>query len=444
MWDFDANDKDIVFYGIDYLALYDMVIDERYDASNADKPAESGGSKYITKDKNTIAYIVDDQLDTAKALANSPVGFITVAAVPSFSETMTVYSTYARVLTFIVGLLDSHRAGSGKRSRISVRKATGGGYEVVVEDNPGVARDNLRLKYGELVQGYRVIPYGSDWGTSVAGIGRARDGVKVMYKKASPFASNLAYEKTYGRFTFPTFVDGVIDDKDLSRRTSQTAIGNATLGKSMGLGIRSGVLQPKDGYNICDRFPVSIIDGPVNTENFGGGYWNCMGVTWIAGNIGEQTTILTLLPLEDGVTPSEDLLTLSPISPQDRWQVGWVAPDPLNQPLEDGSIWVDSRNGHINRWSAELQAWVDQTVLDPNNPRALADTTIVWEDYGQSIPGGHNVIRNSGFELVSFAVATEEWLQYVWDLTTNFTDTDVRTPTNITLGNVLIVTTMYY
>ena len=36
----DATDVDVVFYGIDYLALLDLIADERYDASNPDKPAD--------------------------------------------------------------------------------------------------------------------------------------------------------------------------------------------------------------------------------------------------------------------------------------------------------------------------------------------------------------------------------------------------------------------
>jgi hypothetical protein len=45
MWDFDATDTDVVFYGIDYLALLDYVMDERFDSSNPDKAAENWAAR---------------------------------------------------------------------------------------------------------------------------------------------------------------------------------------------------------------------------------------------------------------------------------------------------------------------------------------------------------------------------------------------------------------
>lgn len=351
MWDFDATETGVIMYGIDYLAILDMVADERYDASNPEKPAEKGGSKYVTTGKNSIRYIVIDQLTKEKAIPNSPLGFVTLGTVETMNETLVVYSTYSPRLTFIAGLLDSHRAGSGKRTRIRCRRTSAGGYEWVVQDNPGVARDNLRLKYGELVQGYRVVAFGTDWASRVSAIGRAKDGIAVLYKTAS--ASSIS-EATWGRFNYTTFIDGVSDANDLARRAKQLAVAGGKLGKQVGLGIRTGWLQPKDGYDLCDTFPIDIEHGSVSTTAFGSGYWNVVGITWeTAAQNGKQTTTLTFQPREDTETPDTDLLTLQEISPQAEWQVGYTAP-----PITASSkYWLDQTTGIVyERVAGELLA----------------------------------------------------------------------------------------
>lgn len=342
MWDFDATDTDVVFYGIDYLSLLDQMIDERYDPSNPNKPSEKGGSYYVTNGKNSISYIVRDQLTKARALPDSPVGFITVGAIATMSATLQVYSTYTPVLQFITGLLDSHRNGQNKRTRLRVRRTNVGGYEFIVQDNPGQVRDNLRMRYGELVQGYRVVAFGDQWATRVAGIGRAKDGIKVMYEQKK--AAGIS-EGTWGRFTRVQLFDGVSDPADFARRIQQATIAGSKLGRNVGLGLRSGVLQPKDGYDICDNFPISIEHGSVSTAAFGSGYWTCVGITWqVSAQDGKQDTTLSFQPREDTTPPSEDLLTMQPISTQAEWQIGWTSPNPL---VVGSKYWLDQTTGIV-------------------------------------------------------------------------------------------------
>jgi hypothetical protein len=342
MWDFDATDTDIVFYGLDHMALLDYLADERYDPSNPDKPAEKGGSKYVTSGKNTINYIVDDQLDRAKALANSPVGFIDVGSIATMDETVVVYSTYAGTLEFVSSLIDSHRSGTGKRTRLHSRQKTGGGYEWVVEDDPGSVKDNITLRYGELVQGYRVIPFGQDWSSRVNAIGRARDGIRVMYK--TQLAPGID-ESVWGHFARTKIIDGVSDENDLNRRTKQAARTAGKLGKQIAVGIRTGALYPFDGFDICDQVPVSIEDGSVSTDAFGSGYWVILGVTWTFDSATKRQNItLTLAPREDSEAPDTDLLLLQPISPQAEWQIGWTAPNPL---VVTARYWLDQTTGIV-------------------------------------------------------------------------------------------------
>lgn len=345
VWNVDATDRDVVFYGIDYLALLDRVVDDRYDPANADRDAlSSSGSKYSN---DTIKTIVLNQLQKAQAKANSPVGFITVATgnIAAMNEKVTVYSTYQPVLNFVTGLLESHRAGQALNTRISVQKTTTG-YKWVVQDNPGTLRENLRMRYGELVQGYRVKPFGDDWATRVDAMGRDKDGLKVRY--SSQKAPGID-EATWGRFDYPTFIDGISDGNDLARRARQMITGLSMLGRQMGIGLRSGVLQPRDGYDLMDRFPVEIVHGAIDTGQFGHDEeWVAVGITWQALQRGDSTTVLTLLPKESGSAPSSDLLVAREVSTQAEWQVGWAAPNPLNATAR---YWLDQSTGKVYRRS---------------------------------------------------------------------------------------------
>jgi hypothetical protein len=156
----------------------------------------------------------------------------------------------------------------------------------------------------------------------------------------------------WGRFAQVQIVDGVNDEHDLERRTRSLAIHQGVLGKSLGLGIRNGLLQPFDGYDICDLFPISVIDGSINTAALSGhagtpsdpAYWVCYGVTWEASDQGQQVVTLTLLPEETGDTPSGDILTLQPISTQAEWQIGWRPPDPLQA---TSLYWLDQSTGKV-------------------------------------------------------------------------------------------------
>lgn len=334
--DYDTNGNDVIFYGIDYLGLLQFVVDERYDPTNIDKPYTSGGSKYV----NTPIYTIITNLLAYSRYTNSIVGFITTGTIsPSVSETPTFFSTYLPILDAITGLLDSHRAGTGKRTRLWCEKTGASTYRWRVDDSPGVARDNLRLRYGELVNGYRVIPFGKDWSTRVAGIGRDKDGVKVRYvTQTAPGIS----ERLWGRWVRPAFFDGLADANDLARRVKQTVVAGAKFGKQIGLGIRTGFLQPRDGYDIADQFLVDIEDGPVSTSAFGSGYWDAVGITWTATGLGQSDTTLTLYPREDTTSPSGELLTNIALSTQAEWQIGWTPPNPL---AASSTYWLDQTTG---------------------------------------------------------------------------------------------------
>jgi hypothetical protein len=261
-----------------------------------------------------------------------------------FGELITIYSTYEPTLNFVSQLLDTHRAGTGKYSRLQVRK-NGSAYQFFLTDDPGTTRDNMRLRYGELVQGYRTIPFGDGWATRVNAIGRDKTGVKVRYHSSPGTGID---ESVWGRFARTEIIDGVSDGNDLIRRAKQLATAVSRLGRNLGVGLRSGYLMPKDGYDLLDRFPVDIEDGSVHTSAYGSPYWVAVGITWQALQKGDHNTTLTLHPLEDGTEPDPDLLGLEPISPQAEWQLGWTTPTEAEEP-PTATHWRDSSTGIV--WS---------------------------------------------------------------------------------------------
>jgi hypothetical protein len=337
MWDYDATETQVIFYGLDYLALFDLTLDENF-KTDPDTDYSKGGSKYTQK---TISFIVGHQIDRSRNLPNSPTKFIAKGAIATMSEKIDIYSTYQPTLSFITGLLESHKAGKNLRTRIYVRK-TATGYEVVVAANPGVARNNMRLRYGELVQGYRVIPFGNNWGTRVSAIGRQHQGVKLWYKTATSPGIN---EAVYGRINKATVIDDVSDGADMQRRVAQAAAKQGRLGLQVAVGIRTGMMSPLDGYNLCDMFPLHIQHGVVDTTQWGtNGYWVAYATTWEVGDKNEQTLGLTLQPLETNTPPSRDLTKSSVISPQKEWAIGWEPPNPLNV---QSKYWLDQNTGKV-------------------------------------------------------------------------------------------------
>lgn len=320
--DFDATEDDVVFYGIDYLALLSKVVDTRYDPDAPDKSFSLGGSKYVNE---TISGIIGDILSIARNKSNSPVNFITLGTLDVMSAATTIFSTFAEVLGFVTGLVESHRQGTGKSSQIAVREKAAGGYEFRLLDNPGVVRNNITLRFGELVQGFRLIAFG-DFATITHGVGRVRNGIKVFYRTKTADGITLGGATGYGAIEDVRLWEAVDDGNDLSRRVKQAAASAARIGKRVALGIRTDSLAPLDGYDIGDYVKVDITRGVVNTYAYGSGYWTVMGVEWRLYPDGRDETTLVLLPREDSVAPDNNLITSSEILGGREWEVGYGVP----------------------------------------------------------------------------------------------------------------------
>jgi hypothetical protein len=321
--DFDATEDDVVFYGIDYLALLSKIVDTRFDPDAPDKPFNEGGSKYVAE---TISGIIGDLLSIARNKPDSPVNFITLGNIAVMPEETTIYSTFAEMLGVITGLVQSHRQGTGKSSQIVVRqKASDGGFEFRLLDDPGVERDNLRMEYGGLVQGFRLIGFG-DFATVQHGVGRVRNGFNIFYRTKTADGLTISGADGYGRIEQVDLWETVNDSNDLERRVKQVSAERARIGKRVALGLRVDAVAPLDGYQIGDFIPVHIQRGVVDTEAYGSGYWTIVGVEYRVFPDGHTETTLVILPREDGVEPDPDIIPSVEVLGGSEWQVDYGRP----------------------------------------------------------------------------------------------------------------------
>ena len=395
--DFDATDNDVVFYGQDYLAILSRLVDDRFnptasaDAEAVLYPATGGGAKYVGR---TISQIITDQLDRAIHNVGSPLRFFTRGAVATMDEKIDIFVSFKERLPFIAGLIESHRAGTGVRTRLIAQRAGNGAWSFIVKEDAGRDRPNLRMEYGGLVQGFRVIPFG-DFATRLLAVGRVYNQLKVEYITATappPSGQDASwYEENYGVLPKTAIYQDVTDVNDLKRRAKQAVARSVRVGKALALHLRPGALQIKDGWDIADSILVDINRGVVSTTRMGSGYWTIWGWTWELKPDGEEDITLSLLPKEDGSAPSLDLIPAAPIaSDKGDWQI--EARDPDDELDVSVFTHVNSNTGHIFQRDTTNGGWVDRTANLPYNPAIVIDGSVgpprFQPDYGPVFIGG--------------------------------------------------------
>ena len=361
--DMDATEEEVVFYGIDYVGLLSLLYDSRFNPKDAiDKSVENGGSKYVNW---SIGDIIADQLTRARSETNSIVGFITNGTLdPLLTDgtptKVTIFATFKQRLSFIAGLMESHKAGTGKRTRLTVEKTSAGAYNWVVRDAPGKDRPNMRLQYGGLVQGFRIIGFGQ-WGTKAYGIGRGKS-TEVYYDiEPAPGIS----EGIYGTVPQVSLWPEVVDENDLKRRTKQVARTIAKVGKRMALGLLVDGLDVKDGWDLTDNIPVDIVRGAIDTSRFGSGYWTIWGWSWQSYPDGHSDMTVSVLPREDDVAPNPDLIPSLPIHTTPEWGFGFGPPTGS----ADASTWyIDTSTGIIWARDKDQGTWISsgESINYPN------------------------------------------------------------------------------
>lgn len=385
--DYDTTENDTIFYGVDYLGVLALLYDERFNPTASpdataslwpEDPARypdiaTSGSKY---DGNTITEIITDQIDRAINGPNSPVGFFTRGYVAtSMTETITIFCTLTQRLSFITGLLDSHKAGTGVRTRIRVRKTIDGAYQFIVEDNPGENRNDLKLKYGKgLIQGYRVIPFGN-FATRILGLGRVTNGLELQYTIASVTGldGNPA-EDTYGRLPDVRLWTDITDLNDLKRRAKQLAFTAGAIGKRVGLGLVTNMFAIKDGWDITDSVPIDIRRGGLDTTQMGNGYWTIWGWTLRINNTTEDSVTLSLLPKLDESDPDAGTSTTDPAGSATPTIVVSDGPPDADNPAPGPGTHIDTTTGDVWVVDPATGYWVNTTAEGGPSFPAAGDT----------------------------------------------------------------------
>lgn len=386
--DFDSTPDDAIFYGIDWLAMLDRMVDERFnpttspDAAAVLYPAVGSGSKYVNK---TIKQIVTDQLQRAINGPNSPLRFFTLGNIDDMNETVTIFSTFKQRGPFIAGLIESHKAGTGKRTRLRVRKAVTGTYSFEVVDNPGKDRDNIRVEYGGLAQSFRVIPFG-DFATRVHGIGRAFNQLKVEHFISDapvPAGRETDYlESRYGRWPIANIWQDITDLNDLKRRVRQLSRSTAKVGKHLALALRVHALSPKDGWDVCDSLLIDIDRGIVDTAAMGSGYWTIWGWTWVLKPTGEEQLTLSIKPREDAEAADLDLIASVPINSN---RPGWQIEDRDPVATDEADTFVNALTGVIYQHDTASGSWVDRTAELAASPVILRDGGLTIERFPSTV-----------------------------------------------------------
>jgi hypothetical protein len=383
--DFDANDTDVVFYGMDYLGLLDKVIDGRFVVGEPDAPPPEG-SKHVDK---AISSIIKDLIDYARNKTNSPVGFIPRGSFDTFSEKITIHSTLAAVGAFVQGLIESHRQGTGKRSRLYVRRDSATAFKFVLSNNPGTNRKGIRLTYGGMVQGFNIIGFG-DFASRAYGIGRTLKGSELFYKVAGAPGTSPSH---YGSIETVDFYDNVHDKNDLLRRVKQRAASMGRVGKRVAIGLKVDGLHPFDGFDIADSVIVDIKRGVIDTMRYGSGYWMIHGVEWRVFPDGHDELTLVVLPKEDGVAADKDLLVAQevlpdPISVNDLPVItdpAKLGPDVVREiHVQDGAI-TDPKVKDLSADSITNGTFSIYTDTDPENPSGSPDQMVVFDSLGNEI-----------------------------------------------------------
>lgn len=357
--DFDATDQEVVFYGTDYLGLLGKLHEERFSPTVADADYKKGGSKYSDK---AISFIIQNQLQAAKNLKYSPVGFITVPTITDWPEKITINAVFKQRLEFILGLMQSHAAGTGKRTRLKTVKTGPLSYAWDAQDDPGTNRDDLRFEYGGLAQGFQVVPF-DDFGTKVMGVGVPVAGLKPMFAIAQPPDSSDTNEPfpewRYGSFPKTMLWQDLIDKNDLKRRAALMARRTGKVGKKVGIGIRVDSLDVKVGWDICDAVPVDIVRGAVDTTKYGSGYYVIVGWEWKLARDGHTDLVLSFQPRDDSIAVDLTILPTDPLVQPGTWVGESGCGHPNTIALPPGLRWYFDHCSGLIYESRECEVGID-------------------------------------------------------------------------------------
>jgi hypothetical protein len=333
MVDFDAEEDEVIFYGMDYLGLLSASVEGAYQIAKSPNKSISTkhtvlkGSRYK---KKTIRYIIKNQLKRARYQeTHSTVKFINIGQMDKMSTKVTIFASHVERLGFIRGLIESHKGaqanGQERRTRLRVRyRPAKNDFAFELVDNRGTDKDALRLEFGGLVQGYRVVAY-DQYRNKVYGIGVKPNASKPFFISKVAQGVTLADWGVWGKAELH---GDIVDRKDLVRRVRASANHMSRPGKSVAIGIRVRSIDYCDGYDVLDSVPVDIVDGAIDTNNFGGGYWTIWGINYRVYDDEHDELTWILRPKGDSDSFDPDLITSEPEAISSEWAWGAGEPEP--------------------------------------------------------------------------------------------------------------------
>lgn len=271
--DYDATDNEVVVYGRDYLSLFDVSI--------------SGATQSYTN--ATYSSIIQAELSLAifqPSYTNKSVSrHIALGTISSTAETTTVLTSFQSRLEFIRQLCEILASDDSTRPIVKVSRSEP--FEVTWGANEGSDKEDIRLEYGGVVNGFRFNPGFADFATFGYAIGQKREGANLLFSTQEYAASSI-----WGIIQKSTVFLDVVNQTALDRKTKRFARDLGKLNKNLSLRIRSGAIAPVTGWDIADSVRVVINRGLVSLNDL----YTVWGWEWTGMKDGSEDLFLDLLP----------------------------------------------------------------------------------------------------------------------------------------------------
>jgi hypothetical protein len=262
------DENEVVVYGIDYLALWDLSI--------------SGSNTSYTAQK--VSVIVQDQMTLAQTNTNAPMKFVAVGTIQTTSKTTTALTSFEPRLSFCRNMLSILNAGNSTRPLLGVTRAAP--ITLSFDSHAGSDRNAVVFRYGMNVNNFRYDPAYDQLATDVFAIGQKRDGAAILYSHKS-YANNATYGQLQTGRVFTDLVNqGALDDLtlDTARRSANQ--------QRVAIGISSGKAVPWDGFDLMDSVKLQISRGLVNVNAL----YTVWGLEWIGHRDGHEDLLIDLQP----------------------------------------------------------------------------------------------------------------------------------------------------
>lgn len=273
--DYEATANEVVFYGRDYLSLIDMSI-------------SSANTSYTDKDLGTIVQnVVTQVIDIGGATATPPLNFVTVGTIETTAQTATLLTSYQAQLQFCQQIIDIWQSDSSVRPILSITRTSP--YTVSFQKNAGSDKNDRRFSFGGLINDFRYSPGYSSFLTRVNAIGQKREGATLLFSQAV-----YANEQSYGILNGSAVFFDIVNQAALDRKTKRAARRAGTIGKQLGMILRSEGVGPWEWGELADSIPVTISRGIVAVD----GLYTVWGQEWIGKMDGSEDLFLSILPKE--------------------------------------------------------------------------------------------------------------------------------------------------